>query len=102
MPHRRLSKQSSTFKYRLAQEVINLRNKRKECLLAFRRDELQRKACQMDGKRRFQADHAPVLKACRTAEKSWACRKSNPNILVMQPAQDWKAKNTPCPLNRAR
>jgi hypothetical protein len=24
-----------------------------------------------------------------------ACRKSNPNILVMQPAQDWKAKNTP-------
>jgi hypothetical protein len=28
-----------------------------------------------------------------------ACRKSNPNILVMQPAQDWKAKNTPCPLN---
>ena len=31
-----------------------------------------------------------------------ACRKSNPNILVMQPAQDWKAKNTPCPLNRAR
>jgi hypothetical protein len=31
-----------------------------------------------------------------------ACRKSNPNILVMQPAQDWKAKNTPRPLNRAR
>ena len=31
-----------------------------------------------------------------------ACRKSNSNILVMQPAQDWKAKNTPCPLNRAR
>jgi len=31
-----------------------------------------------------------------------ACRKSNPNILVMQPAQDWKAKNTPCSLNRAR
>ena len=31
-----------------------------------------------------------------------ACRKSNPNILVMQPAQDWKAKNTPCPLDRAR
>jgi hypothetical protein len=28
--------------------------------------------------------------------------QSNPNILVMQPAQDWKAKNTPCSLNRAR
>ena len=38
---------------------------------------------------------------CRSAIPC-ACRKSNPNILVMQPAQDWKAKNTPCPLNRAR
>jgi hypothetical protein len=27
--------------------------------------------------------------------RTCACRKSNPNILVMQPAQDWKAKNTP-------
>jgi Cu/Ag efflux pump CusA len=31
-----------------------------------------------------------------------ACRKSNPTILVMQPAQDWKAKNTPCSLNGPR
>jgi hypothetical protein len=31
-----------------------------------------------------------------------ACRKSKSYTLVMQPAQDWKAKNTPCPLNRAR
>jgi hypothetical protein len=35
------------------------------------------------------------------AAAACACRKSNPNILVMQPAQDWKAKNTPCSLNRA-
>ena len=35
-------------------------------------------------------------------DNTCACRKSNPNILVMQPAQDWKAKNTPCLLNRAR
>jgi hypothetical protein len=31
-----------------------------------------------------------------------ACRKSNPNILVMQPAQDRTAKNVPSSLNRAR
>jgi SAM-dependent methyltransferase len=33
---------------------------------------------------------------------SCACRKSNPNILVMQPAQDRTAKNVPSSLNRAR
>jgi len=31
-----------------------------------------------------------------------ACRKSNPDILVMQSAEDWAAKNRSCPLNRAR
>src|SRR6267378_952024 len=31
-----------------------------------------------------------------------ACRKSNPDIFVMQSAEDWAAKNTPCPLNSAR
>ncbi len=31
-----------------------------------------------------------------------ACRKSNPAILVMQSAEDWAAKNTPCPLNSTR
>jgi hypothetical protein len=31
-----------------------------------------------------------------------ACRKSNPDILVMQAAEDWAAKNTPCPLNSTR
>src|SRR3981081_4561765 len=36
-----------------------------------------------------------VLGAC-------ACRKSNPSILVMQSAEDWAAKNTPCPLNSTR
>ena len=47
------------------------------------------------------AHPGPTIGAC-ASHYSCACRKSNPNILVMQPAQDWKAKNTPCPLNRAR
>lgn len=36
------------------------------------------------------------------SQRTCACRKSNPNILMMQATQDWKAKNTPCSLNRAR
>jgi hypothetical protein len=35
-------------------------------------------------------------------ENGCACRKSNPAILVMQSAEDWAAKNTPCPLNSTR
>jgi hypothetical protein len=31
-----------------------------------------------------------------------ACRKSNPNIFVVQSAEDWAAENTPCPLHGAR
>jgi hypothetical protein len=31
-----------------------------------------------------------------------ACRKSNPKIFVVQSAEDWAAKNTPCPLHGAR
>jgi hypothetical protein len=31
-----------------------------------------------------------------------ACRKSNPDVFVMQSAEDWAAKNTPCPLNSTR
>jgi hypothetical protein len=31
-----------------------------------------------------------------------ACRKSNPNIFVVQSAEDWAAKNAPCPLHGAR
>jgi hypothetical protein len=31
-----------------------------------------------------------------------ACRKSNPDIFVMQSAEDWSAKNMPCPLCGAR
>ena len=31
-----------------------------------------------------------------------ACRKSNPNIFVVQSAEDWAAKNAPCPLHSAR
>src|SRR6476620_12667342 len=32
-----------------------------------------------------------------TGPRACACRKSNPNILVMQPAQDWKAKEYALP-----
>jgi hypothetical protein len=38
---------------------------------------------------------------CRVA-CTCACRKSNPNIFVVQTAEDWAAKNTPCPLHGAR
>ena len=31
-----------------------------------------------------------------------ACRKSNPDIFMMQPAEDWATKNTPSPLNSTR
>jgi len=31
-------------------------------------------------------------------EDTCACRKSNPDIFVMQSAEDWAAKNTPCPV----
>src|SRR4030081_1532398 len=31
-----------------------------------------------------------------------ACRKSNPDIFVTQSAENWTAKNTPCPLNGPR
>ena len=31
-----------------------------------------------------------------------ACRKSNPDIFVVQSAEDRAAKNTPCPLHGAR
>jgi hypothetical protein len=31
-----------------------------------------------------------------------ACRKSNSPIQMMQSAEDWAAKNTPCPFNSTR
>jgi hypothetical protein len=31
-----------------------------------------------------------------------ACRKSNPGILVVQPAENWAAKNLPGPFDGAR
>jgi hypothetical protein len=37
------------------------------------------------------------LRSCRCA-----CRKSNTHLLVMQSAEDWAAKNTPCPLDSTR
>ena len=33
------------------------------------------------------------------ASGSYACRKSNPNILMMQSAEDWAAKNVASSLN---
>ena len=50
----------------------------------------------------LRASHCADVRRAALQKRTCACRKSNPNILVMQPAQDWKAKNTPCPLNRAR
>jgi hypothetical protein len=38
----------------------------------------------------------------QAAMDTCACRKSNPNIFVVQSAEDWAAKNTPCPLHGAR
>ena len=38
----------------------------------------------------------------RHRQETCACRKSNPNIFVVQSAEDWAAKNTPCPLHGAR
>ena len=37
-----------------------------------------------------------------TAISACACRKSNPDILVVQPAENWAAKNVPGPLDGAR
>ena len=42
-----------------------------------------------------ESDNPQQLRHC-------ACRKSNPDIFVMQSAEDWAAKNTPCPLNSTR
>jgi hypothetical protein len=39
--------------------------------------------------------------ANREMTNACACRKSNPNILVMQPTQDRTAKNVPGSLNTA-
>ena len=48
MPARRSPVQSLTFKYRLAQEAINLRLQAKEMPAGIRRSELLRKARQID------------------------------------------------------
>ena len=37
-----------------------------------------------------------------TDKTTCACRKSNPDILVVQPAENWAAKNVPGPLDGAR
>ena len=38
----------------------------------------------------------------RLEQSGCACRKSNPDIFVMQAAEDWAAKNTSCPFYGAR
>jgi hypothetical protein len=43
-----------------------------------------------------------IYKALRTASHACACRKLNPNILVVQPAQDRAAKNGPGQFDGAR
>jgi hypothetical protein len=48
MPHQRTSEQSSTLECRLAQEAINLRKQAEHMTYGIRRDELLRKAGQMD------------------------------------------------------
>jgi hypothetical protein len=48
MPVRQRPEQSSTFEYRLAQEAINLRKKAEGMALNIRRDELLRRASQID------------------------------------------------------
>jgi hypothetical protein len=48
MPHRRRFKQSSTFEFRLEEEAINLRKQADGMPLSIRRDELLRKARQID------------------------------------------------------
>ena len=40
--------------------------------------------------------------AIRECEEHCPCRKSNPDILVVQPAENWTAKNVPGPLDGAR
>jgi len=40
--------------------------------------------------------------AIRECEEHCPCRKSNPDILVVQPAEDRTATNTPYPLNNTR
>ena len=53
----------------------------------------------------IQLDKEPAIIVCEpdaTTQPTCACRKSNSDILVMQPAENGVAKNTPCPLNGAR
>jgi hypothetical protein len=45
---------------------------------------------------------AAVRDALDAIGDTCACRKSNPDVFVMQSAEDWAAKNTPCPLNSTR
>jgi uncharacterized membrane protein YkoI len=42
-----------------------------------------------------------MAQSCRV-NKACACRQSNPDILVVQPAENWAAKNLPSPFDGAR
>jgi hypothetical protein len=46
--------------------------------------------------------HMAGRKSRATEGGGRACRKSHPDIFVMQSAENWAAKNTPCPLNSSR
>jgi hypothetical protein len=49
------------------------------------------------------ADVMKRLRRCaQLLDLPCACRKSNPDILVVQPAEDRTATNTPYPLNNTR
>src|SRR6266852_347341 len=49
----------------------------------------------------WEAFHRKCFQKCRSGY-ACACRKSNPDILVVQPAENWAAKNVPGPLDGAR
>jgi hypothetical protein len=52
--------------------------------------------------KREEAQAAARTRSRRALGTRCACRKSNPDILVVQPAENWAAKNVPGPLDGAR
>jgi hypothetical protein len=88
---------------------------RVECLRCFRTVEIQRldavklygpHAILKDVGSRLLDDGCQHRRGRHEEDGCWpnwcACRKSNPDVFVMQSAEDWAAKNTPCPLNSTR
>ena len=50
----------------------------------------------------FENKGVPLNRAAVLYQFGCACRKSTPDIFVVQSAEDWAAKNRPCPLNSTR